>query len=298
MDSAIHLLESFQSTRLAAVGSATILLYDHLITIDQEIDLVWRRDWSFLKCVFIFHRYLGFVCVIIELFVTLNPNVSDQVSTFSFHWEMWGYSVVVLTSELVLLLWIFVLYNKNLRILAFLGVLFLAESLSLVVILAKSFARLQITARLIPGFTFCSLLNEPQFFYWYWLPVLVYNSAILALFIAKGTETFRSSHVPHVSLLHDVYRRSFINFLAIFVAYLLCCVLWLTADFSLGQIPVGFALSFSITNSTRLLINIRHAYYSREQVDLDRPLTPAIYANQAPREEWLFELREMRLSGR
>ncbi|KAJ7675101.1 hypothetical protein B0H17DRAFT_1081781 [Mycena rosella] len=295
MDSSIHVLDSIQRTRLAAVGSATVLVYDHFITIDQEINLVWKKDWSFLKCVFIFHRYLGFLCVMIELFATLSPHVSDDVSAFWFHWEMWGYTVVVLTSELVLLLWIFVVYNRKVHILAFLGVLWTAELISVVVILAKSFARLQITANLIPGLgNFCSLINEPPFFYWYWLPVLLYNSAILVLFVHKGTEILR---VSHVSLLHDVYRRSFVNFLAIFVAYLLCCVLWLTANFSLGQIPVGFALSFSITNSTRLLINIRHAYYMREEVDLDRPIA-AIYANETPREEWLFELREMRLLGR
>lgn len=127
-----------------------------------------------------------------------------------------------------------------------------------------------VTANLTPGLNFCSLVHEPEFFYWYWLPVLVYNSvrlslftwlslfilvcsiqAILALFIVKGIETYRASRVPHVSLLRDVYRQSFVNFLAlvfdsqedanlknlislarIFVAYLLCCVLWITSDVS------------------------------------------------------------------
>ncbi|KAJ7755707.1 hypothetical protein DFH07DRAFT_487842 [Mycena maculata] len=204
-------------------------------------------------------------------------------------------TVFVLTSELVLLLWIFVMYKRNIHILQFLGALFVAELIAVVLILAKSFTRLQITAEIDPGHRFCSLKDEPQFFCWYWLPILIYNSAILALFIVKGTDTLRASYVPRASLSNDVYRQSFGNFIAIFVAYLLCCVFWITVDFSLGQIPVYFALSFAITNSTRLLINIRHVYYSQEEVDLDRPIAPAIYANQAPREEWLFELRVMRL---
>ncbi|KAJ7179547.1 hypothetical protein C8R46DRAFT_643602 [Mycena filopes] len=289
----VRLAQSVQSTRLAAVGSATVLLYDHLITFDQEIDVVWRRDWSFLKCVFLFHRYLGLLCVIIELFAILSPNVTDSVSTFWFQWEMWGYTVVVLTSELVLLLWIFFLYNKNTNVLAFLGILFFGQTVSVIVILARSFAHLSITAHFdgAPA-GFCSLHNQPDFFSFYWLPVLLYNSAILALFIIKSTDAFRAAYIPRV---HGIYRRSLINFLAIFTVYLVCCILWIAGDFALGQIPVGFALAFSITNSTRLLINIRHAYYTREDVDLNRSTTPAIYANQAPREEWLFELRELRL---
>ncbi|KAJ7727945.1 hypothetical protein B0H16DRAFT_1894305 [Mycena metata] len=281
----IRFVESIQSTRLAAVtylnppevGSATVLLYDHLITLDQEIDLVWKRDWSLLKGVFIFHRYLG--------------NVRS--GTWWFYFEFWGYTSIVLTSELVLLLWIFFLYNRRRDILAFLSVLFVAQAVSVVVILGKSFAQLSITAHI--GHTriaFCSLKHDTAFFSWYWLPVLLYNSAILALFIIKSTDAFRASYIPRV---HGIYRRSLINFLAIFIVYLVCCILWIAGDFALGQIPVGFALAFSITSSTRLLINIRHAYYTREEVDLSRPIAPAIYANQAPREEWLFELRELRL---
>ncbi|KAJ7367838.1 hypothetical protein DFH08DRAFT_6715 [Mycena albidolilacea] len=295
----IHLAHSFQSTRLAAVGSATILLYDHLITIDQEIDLVWRKDWSLLKGVFIFHRYLGLACVLIELYAILNTNVSQSVSTFWFHWEMWAYTVVVLTTELVLLLWIFVIYNRNVQILAALGVLFVAEMVSVIVILAQSFPRLRITATYAPVdsglHNFCSLFNPPDFFYWYWLPVLIYNTAILALFIGKSAKAFRVLHTPEINVVDSLYRRSLVNFLAIFAVFFLCCMFWIVGDFSLGQIPVGFALSFSITNSTRLLINIRHAYYSQEEMDLDRPSAPTIYANQAPPEEWLFELRALKL---
>lgn len=66
----------------------------------------------------------------------------------------------------------------------------------------------------------------------------------------------------------------------IFASYLLCAVIWTAAEVSLrlfakqfvnltchaskpglAQIPVGFALSLSITNCTRLLLNIRRAYY-------------------------------------
>ncbi|KAJ7347106.1 hypothetical protein DFH08DRAFT_961480 [Mycena albidolilacea] len=278
----LHLLQSIQSIRFSAIGSATVLFYDHLITFDDEIEFIWRKDWSILKGVFIFHRYLGLTCLIIGL-----------CGVFWIQWEMWGYSTVVVTAELVLLLWIFVIYNRNRVILLVLAVSFMAQLISVVAILAQSFSQIKISANLLPGLEFCFLINEPQFFYWYWLPILVYNTIILGLFVYKGRHAFLRSKNAHVNLLNDVYRKSFINFFAIFIAYLLCCVLWLTGDFSLGQIPIGFALSFSITNSTRLLINIRHAYYAREEVDIQP--TRLIYANQAPAEEWLFELRNLRI---
>ncbi|KAJ7265880.1 hypothetical protein B0H12DRAFT_174460 [Mycena haematopus] len=314
MDPALvaHYAHSFQSTRLAAVGSATVLLYDHLITLDREIDLVWRKDWSLLKGVFILHRYLGLGCVLFELYGAKRPSIFVWITemkrtqpfqtqfadrcAFWFQWEMWSYTAVVLTTELVLLLWIFVIYGRSRQILAALVALFVAEMAAVVIILAQSFVHLKITANIAPGTPkFCSLYNEPQFFYWYWLPVLIYNTAILALFIGKSANAFRGSYASDNSLVDRLYWRSFVNFVAIFAVFFLCCLFWIVGDFSLGQIPVGFVLSFSITNSTRLLINIRQAYYSQEEMNLDRPFAPIIYANQAPPEEWLFELRALKV---
>ncbi|KAJ6516363.1 hypothetical protein C8R45DRAFT_242258 [Mycena sanguinolenta] len=238
-------------------------------------------------------------CVFMILQLTQSPFAHfSHRCTFWFHWEMWGYTAVVLTTELVLLLWIFVLYDRNRQILTALTVLFVAETATVVTILAQSFVHIQgSTAQIAPALPkFCSLSNEPQFFYWYWLPVLIYNAAILALFIGKSANALRGSlRDSENSPVDHLYWRSFVNFGAIFAVFFLCCLFWIVDDFSLGQIPVGFVLAFSITNSTRLLLNIRHAYYAQEEMSLDKPSAHIIYANQAPPEEWLFELRALKL---
>ncbi|KAJ1306748.1 hypothetical protein OPQ81_007734 [Rhizoctonia solani] len=40
-----------------AVISLCILLYDYMITIDQEVKFIWGQRWSFGKVVYIFIRY-------------------------------------------------------------------------------------------------------------------------------------------------------------------------------------------------------------------------------------------------
>lgn len=62
-----------------------------------------------------------------------------------------------------------------------------------------------------------------------------------------------------------------------------------------------FALSLSIIDSTRLLLNIREAYYTRlDAADLfgiesrqSRHLS-VVYGSENTTEQWMFELREMR----
>lgn len=69
-------------------------------------------------------------------------------------------------------------------------------------------------------------------------------------------------------------------------AYIICSIMWLVADVrqpyqlclptrslttpqpSLNQIPVCFVLAFSVTDCTRLLINIRRAYYHADDPDM------------------------------
>jgi hypothetical protein len=94
----------------------------------------------------------------------------------------------------------------------------------------------------------------------------------------------------------------------------------------MAQVPVGFALSLSITSCTRLLLNIRDAYYAQAKGDQYRKSTrqiltaggtisigtsadfwtedesksvraPSIYAEYTSRDRWAFELRQMKWSG-
>ncbi|EEB89744.1 hypothetical protein MPER_12126, partial [Moniliophthora perniciosa FA553] len=42
---------------LRAAG-VVILLYDHLLTFDDEVELIWKGEWRFPKLMFLFIRYI------------------------------------------------------------------------------------------------------------------------------------------------------------------------------------------------------------------------------------------------
>jgi len=274
----------------------------------------------------------------------LSDHSENRAGYFWVRWETWGYFTIVLTTEVVLLLWIFVVYDRNLWILAFMGFLMLGEIATVATILAMSFSNfhgafwsdalfqkltqpLAAEAHLLPGITFCLVVHEPAFYHRVWLPILVYHTILFTLFLTKGYMVYRQRGYrtwKSTGLLETIYKNSLINFLSIFAAYLSCAVMWMVADPFLAQIPVGFAVSLSITSCTRLLLNIRDAYYAQAENDpyrisLRRPVTrsivtgtsssfwaeneskpvriPSIYAEYTTRDQWVFELREMKWSG-
>ncbi|KAG1772077.1 hypothetical protein EDD22DRAFT_478595 [Suillus occidentalis] len=65
----------------ATVG-LVVLLWDHLLTVHDEVELVWRAQLSFPKLLFLFNRYVVPTCLIILTYATSGFSddiVSDSV---------------------------------------------------------------------------------------------------------------------------------------------------------------------------------------------------------------------------
>ncbi|KAH9858528.1 hypothetical protein C2E23DRAFT_717077 [Lenzites betulinus] len=260
-------VRDIRSTQLVSFVTATIVIYDYIVCIEREVELIWKKRWSVIKFAFLWHRYFGLLCVMyVADVLSTHPLVSAEVCSFWFYWETWGYCGVLFTSEAVLLLWIYVVYNKNRYILALIGACYVAEVVSVLAILAVSFQNFEANAFRLLGVQYCIITDFPRTFKLLWIPILAYDSLLLLLFLYRGCGSSlgcnRKRTRNHDSLLHMVYRHSLLNFLAIFGTYLSSAIIWLTSPVGLYQIPVSFALALSITNCTRLLLNIRRAYYS------------------------------------
>ncbi|TCD69266.1 hypothetical protein EIP91_008201 [Steccherinum ochraceum] len=287
-------------TRISAFVVVTIVTYDYFISFHLELELIWKKQWSIIKVVFLWHRYFGFLCVIFQCVGLISTDVTDKLyvvltlhsldfityfvvyqlcvlgdrrdlsSLISYHiagsvwfrWETWATPLLLFSSEVVVILWIWIIYGKSKRILTVMIPLFAAEVGGVLFILVKSLPDFDAGAHAIPGVTFCLITRATPLLKLLWVPILGFDSILLVLYLYKGFQAYRYP-VPreHAGVLRAVYKHSLLNFLAIFGSYLACAVIWTAAEPGLSQIPVGFALSLSITNCTRLLLNIRRAYY-------------------------------------
>ncbi|KAG2004846.1 hypothetical protein CC2G_003356 [Coprinopsis cinerea AmutBmut pab1-1] len=55
----IELVRVVQNGLYWQVAATTAVLYDHVTTLDLEVELVWRRKWTFVQVLFVVNRYLG-----------------------------------------------------------------------------------------------------------------------------------------------------------------------------------------------------------------------------------------------
>ncbi|KAH9894953.1 hypothetical protein C8Q73DRAFT_644908 [Cubamyces lactineus] len=256
-------------TQLVSFVTATIVIYDYIVCIEREVELIWKKRWSVIKFAFLWHRYFGLLCVILQVYGQHRIDVPYSplwACSFWFYWETWGYCAVLFTSEAVLLLWIHVVYNKNRVILLVMSAFYAVEVASVLTILTFSFENFEAhVSGFLGDVEYCIMEQPPKIFQMLWIPILAYDTLLLLLFLWRGcrpTLCCSRKFSDHDSLLDMVYRHSLLNFLAIFGTYLSCAAIWLSSSISLYQIPVSFALALSITNCTRLLLNIRRAYYT------------------------------------
>ncbi|KIO33129.1 hypothetical protein M407DRAFT_17995 [Tulasnella calospora MUT 4182] len=104
-------LDGLQVTHIAFMITATLLLWDIIITWDREAHYVWRTRWSFAKLIFLFNRYLApsaFLCMVLGWFFTVQCALA----------------AITISSVLSARLW--ALYDRDRRVLMVLILGFLA----------------------------------------------------------------------------------------------------------------------------------------------------------------------------
>ncbi|KAJ3733950.1 hypothetical protein DFJ43DRAFT_173060 [Lentinula guzmanii] len=64
--------------RTGAAVSATLLVYDYICTLDQEIELLWSSPFGLASMIFIVNRYLPFFDTFLSINMNFNSNISAE----------------------------------------------------------------------------------------------------------------------------------------------------------------------------------------------------------------------------
>lgn len=77
------LTRDFLVTKYVSVAGLAILLYDHLLTLDDEVQFIWKEKWNIPKYMFLFLRYIVPLMVILTVLQTVGfavPNLGHTSS--------------------------------------------------------------------------------------------------------------------------------------------------------------------------------------------------------------------------
>ncbi|KIJ53735.1 hypothetical protein M422DRAFT_241979 [Sphaerobolus stellatus SS14] len=251
------------------LAASAFLFWDQLITMREEIELIWCTKWSLVTIVFFISRYVTFTIRAIELvFYTNVSHLLHPSVTGCFIWiwfEALSGHTVISTVEILMMMRIYAFYGRNKNLLIFLFALFTIEHAISLYFLAKTVPHFQIFLNTLPPslrVSVCIVGKIPDIFTNYWIPCLAFQFILFVLLIAKFFHTKWNTTLSTPHLLAIFVRDGAWAFALIFAA-----LLWAAAAFKSstqeGDIALTWLYSVLGFTGSRLILNLRSAARER-----------------------------------
>ncbi|KAF7792648.1 hypothetical protein EIP86_003745 [Pleurotus ostreatoroseus] len=234
-------LQGVQTVRYAEVASSVIIVYDHIITLDQEIELIWKSGWSWGKCLFLLNRYYTLFVVVFNNYgqsmkrpVSCPPSefsasaIRLKHQSFSTGWFRWQGATGItsfIMGELILQLRLYALWDLNKMVLAFMGTVFLCAVAASAAIMGHALTQIDAASFSIFGLSICAPLNlqSVTYFYAFWIPIIISETVLCGLAMLRAFQGWRRRSTLLASgraLVRVLIRDSILYFVIMFVVYL------------------------------------------------------------------------------
>ncbi|KAJ7490937.1 hypothetical protein FB451DRAFT_1552504, partial [Mycena latifolia] len=236
-----------QWERNCQFSAAIIVVFEYLMQVPKEVDLFWGRRWTLAKCLFLWSRYYS-----------LGYNIGNAAGTKYFHWENGGAILQYLTTQIILSLRVYAMYERSRKLLTFLITLLLSELGALVVFFEVPKAGLVATNNPAPGLFICADADPPDVHWMAYVPViiLITESIFLGLAVFKASQQLG----PRMSggrILPQLTKESIFFFSAIFGVHLANLIIWMVNTLTVNELFTGYSFAIPAVLANRLLISVR-----------------------------------------
>ncbi|KAF9002076.1 hypothetical protein BDQ17DRAFT_1306539 [Cyathus striatus] len=206
------------ASRYLPAGSLTVILWDHLITLDREVRLVWRsrgrsnEKWI-LNSAYVFNRYGAEACLLFIAYVSSGIKAPSSAVCRSYVTLMLFCGTVALEiSQFVLLLRVHYLTDQR-RVILY----YLIAGFTIAVSISQTFAvltmldlRKNVAAISIAGLNSCAAFKKPPFFSGILAPMFAFDIFIILLTIYNALERPHRSNAELITSLYKDGARFFI----------------------------------------------------------------------------------------
>ncbi|KAF9051462.1 hypothetical protein BJ165DRAFT_1524400 [Panaeolus papilionaceus] len=239
-----------------------MLIYDHLITMDQEVERVWKQKISGASILFFLNRYGNALALIVLIESFNDPSWPKEVCDRYVLFEGAQTIVLVAICELIMILRVFALYGRSISVLCFLMVLWCAQVVLSVIGIHTGWA--------VPfppnvhGLGACILDGTSPLFLCLWVAPLTTDTCIFLLTVWR-TRSYIFSRTRSTPIIQIFLRDGTIYFFIIFSANFLNFLIYVIAPPDLKAVGACFSQLITSVMVSRLVLNLRSV--STEKVD-------------------------------
>ncbi|KAF9051461.1 hypothetical protein BJ165DRAFT_889726 [Panaeolus papilionaceus] len=248
-------------------ASYAMLVYDHLLTLDEEVERIWKQKFSGATILFLLNRYgtlLSFI-VVIDAFVDSGWTKQDCHRFVMYE----GAQTIALVGicELIMILRVYALYGRSIFVIAPLLLLLSAQIIMSVVGIHTGWA-----VPLPSGLTGCILDGTSVIFPSIWVSPLITDSCIFGLTLWR-TRSYILSRSRSTPIMQIFLRDGTLYFFAIFSANFINFLAFILAPSDLKAVGASFSQIITSLMVSRLVLNLRAAPSASPTYELPPTLT-------------------------
>jgi len=232
-----------------AVGFSVWVIYDQVITFDNEVARIWTLCWRWPKILFLVNRYVVGPMLFMNGIVMATFPL-DSFCDFMSYWQPWVAIISLATVELILIVRVSAIYGHSKNISRFLKILFACEMIAVLVntsILIKGTHSILLPP-LMPG----CFSTAPSGAFSFWLPFVVFEGIIIILTLYQVFPS-RTNLNPTLRLL----ARDSIVYFVVMLTFQLLAILWLRFSYILEGMSMNPANCIACVTVSRMMLNIR-----------------------------------------
>ncbi|KAJ7048529.1 hypothetical protein C8F01DRAFT_93223 [Mycena amicta] len=181
----IQLAKDLLALKLYFAGCFALLFFDYFLTLADEVELIWKSKKTSMFYIFFMNRYCPMAFCIITLFAYSSPLWNEKVCNQFAIVEWLQTLLIVVPAEIVLVVRVFALTNRNQFICAFLAAIVVAECV--IVFYAMSLPgtnnALPLPHIRLDSFRVCILYSNPDMDTAYLSTTIAFDSIVFALTI-------------------------------------------------------------------------------------------------------------------
>jgi len=258
METPAIIIGHIQASRYVSGAGLVVLLYDHILTFDQELQSIWHTKMTWSKLLFLFNRYM----VPIAMLLRTNDFSGIALPVLSNTYCRWSIGTVtilgILTigiSNFLVLLRLWMLWDRNSRLMYWTGIAFLTAQIAAFIVAGFVVRSLLPFVVFEPTFHACLIEEKPRVNVGgLWVPGLAFEVMVFVVVWWNALDRPRSCDS---GITKAMYRDGFLYFSVLFVLRLINLVLAIIAPVSLLFLGVLFIWCAANVTLSRLILNSR-----------------------------------------
>ncbi|KAJ7094292.1 hypothetical protein C8R44DRAFT_989689 [Mycena epipterygia] len=211
-----QLIADAQTTNYLAVASLTLAVIDLIANLKDEYELIWKGRLRISNGIYIWMRYFSLITVSIYASFMLREIKSDNSCQSFLLAEAVTSSLIGMTSDLILVLRVWVLYGKSRILLYFLLPLVVVEVIVMITVGVFTILPLGEYFHIGPIILGCYSLNVPRYFKFYAVPFSFTSFLMFCMTLYKCGRTLLDHRAVRMPLITLFLRDGVFWFLTIF----------------------------------------------------------------------------------